>query len=320
MGTICAGSLLCHCRRVRPVEGGRKNSNSTHRIHRSGRARAFTTPRRTRKILRPGPLATGSLSPKVESRCRPSFRPDVIVNAAAYTAVDRAETEQSAATQINAEALGILAEEAKRQQAILVHYSTDYVFDGSATLPYTETDGTGPINEYGKSKLAGEQKITQPGGAHFILRTSWVYSPRGSNFLLKVLQLGSERDMLRVVNDQIGSPTPASVVGDATQAVLQHCRSFEHARNLSGVYHASCRGQTSWFEFAQTIFAQAREIRLRGLTAREVVPTSTKEYPSSTQRPHYSVLCCRKIGETFSFRAPEWQHALTAVIRKVPQK
>ncbi|HWH58319.1 MAG TPA: dTDP-4-dehydrorhamnose reductase [Terriglobales bacterium] len=249
-----------------------------------------------------------------------SFQPHVIVNAAAYTAVDRAETQKYEAMQINGEAPRILAEEAKRHQAILVHYSTDYVFDGSRASPYTENEPTSPVNQYGKSKLAGEKNILRIGGAHFILRTSWVYAPRGSNFLLKMLQLGGQRESLRVVSDQIGTPTPASVVADATLAVLQHCTSFQHARNLSGIYHATCRGETSWFEFARTIFFQARQNRVAGLRVREVFPISTAEYPTPCQRPKYSVLCCRKIRETFSFHAPEWQQALATVIRKLHQK
>ena len=320
MATICAGLLLCHYFSVSSVKAAAKTRilliGSTGQVgyellpRLAGLGEVLAPPRWQVDLSR-----TESIPKAIRS-----FRPHVIVNAAAYTAVDRAETEKNAAMQINGEAPGILAEEAKRQQAVLVHYSTDYVFEGSAVSPYRETDGTTPINEYGKTKLAGEQNITQVGGAHFILRTSWVYSPRGSNFLLKMLQLGSEREMVRVVNDQIGSPTSASVVADATLALLQHCTSFEHATTLSGIYHATCRGATSWFEFARTIFAQAQQIRIPGLRVREVFPISTAEYPTPSQRPKYSVLCCRKIRETFSFRAPEWHDALAAVIRKVHQK
>ena len=247
-----------------------------------------------------------------------SHQPHLIVNAAAYTAVDRAESDLDPAMQVNGTAPGILAEEARRHRAILVHYSTDYVFDGLKNSPYVETDTTAPINQYGKSKLAGEEKIMRAGGAYFILRTSWVYAPRGSNFLLKMLQLGSERESLRVVNDQICSPTSASVVANATMAVLQRCGEFEQARLLSGIYHASCGGQTSWFDFARAIFEEVRELRMPGLKVREVVPISSNEFPSSCQRPLYSVLSCEKIAQTFSFRPPNWQDELPQVIREVP--
>lgn len=245
------------------------------------------------------------------------IRPDIIVNAAAYTAVDRAETEPDVAMQVNGAAPGILAEEAKYLRALLVHYSTDYVFDGSKRSPYLEEDATQPLNQYGKSKLAGEREVAKAGGAYFILRTSWVYAARGSNFLLKMLQLGSEREVIRVVSDQIGSPTPASVVADATMAVLMRCSGFEAAQHVSGIYHATCDGQTSWFEFARAIFAQAEENGLAGLKVKEVLPISTNEFPSSCRRPSYSVLSCNKIEQTFAFRTPDWREELTKVMRLI---
>lgn len=245
-----------------------------------------------------------------------SISPRIIVNAAAYTAVDRAETDAETAMQVNATAPKILAEEAKRLQAVLVHYSTDYVFDGCKRSPYLEQDATNPLNQYGKSKLAGEQNVAEVGGAYFILRTSWVYGPRGSNFLLKMLQLGSEREKVRVVNDQIGSPTSASVVADATMAVLRRCcAGFEHSQRFSGIYHATCSAQTSWFEFARAIFALARENQLTQLKINEVLPVSTEEFPSACRRPSYSVLCCDKISQTFGFRAPDWRQELHTVMR-----
>lgn len=245
-----------------------------------------------------------------------SISPRIIVNAAAYTAVDRAETDAETAMQVNATAPKILAEEAKRLQAVLVHYSTDYVFDGCKRSPYLEQDATNPLNQYGKSKLVGEQNVAEVGGAYFILRTSWVYSPRGSNFLLRMLQLGSEREMVRVVNDQIGSPTSASVVADATMAVLGRCcAGFEHSQTLSGIYHATCSAQTSWFEFARAIFALVRENHLMQLKINEVLPVSTEEFPSACRRPSYSVLSCGKISQTFGFLAPDWRQELHRVMR-----
>lgn len=257
-----------------------------------------------------------SIRDAVRSTC-----PNIIVNAAAYTAVDRAETETELAMQVNAIGPGILAEEAKRCRALLVHYSTDYVFDGSKRCPYTEQDATHPLNQYGKTKLTGEQNVAQAGGAHFILRTSWVYAPRGSNFLLKMLQLGSERESLRVVSDQTGSPTPASLVADATMSILRRfCTAQKDAPDLSGIYHVACSGETSWFQFAQAIFAHARKSTPAHLKIRETLPISTEEFPSPCQRPRYSVLSCEKIAQTFAFRAPEWQKELSGVMRLIAEQ
>lgn len=250
-----------------------------------------------------------------------SIHPNVIVNAAAYTAVDRAETEPELAMQVNGIAPGILAEEAKRSRALLVHYSTDYVFDGLKGSPYLEEDATHPLNQYGRSKLAGEQNIARLGGAYFILRTSWVYANRGSNFLLKMLRLGSEREVLRVVSDQTGSPTSASVVADATMTLLRRCcTAFGDAAGLPGIYHATCSGQASWFEFARAIFAGAQETSQIALKVKEILPITAEEFSSSCQRPCYSVLSCDKIAKRFAFQAPDWREELSKVVRMLAER
>lgn len=244
-----------------------------------------------------------------------SVRPGIIVNAAAYTSVDCAEKDAESAMEINGTAPGVLAQEAKEHGAILVHYSSDYVFDGTKRVPYEESDATAPLNQYGKSKLAGENNIRQIGGAYFILRTSWVYSTRLSNFFLKMLELGRERELLRVVNDQVGSPTSAAVVADATVALLQSCGPvFENASRIAGIYHATCSGATSWFEFAREIFSQVRAANVLDLKVSEVLPISSSQYPSPAQRPSYSVLCCHKISQACVFRPPNWQEELSRVI------
>jgi dTDP-4-dehydrorhamnose reductase len=266
------------------------------------------------------PLSRSQLDlaePEAVRRAIRDIRPNIIVNAAAYTAVDRAEAEPDVAMQVNGVAPGILAEEASHLRALLVHYSTDYVFDGSKQSPYDEQDPTRPLNQYGKSKLAGEHNVARMGGAYFTLRTSWVYSHRGSNFLLKMLQLGCEREVIRVVSDQIGSPTPASVVADATMAVLARCSGFEAAQHVSGIYHATCDGQTSWFEFASAIFARAQENGLVRLKVKEVLPVSTDEFPSPCRRPSYSVLSCKKIGQAFALRIPDWRDELNKIMRLI---
>ena len=252
-----------------------------------------------------------------------ALRPAVIVNAAAYTAVDRAESEPQVAMAVNATAPGILAEEARRCRALLVHYSTDYVFDGSKRTPYLEGDATGPLNEYGRTKLLGEQRVAAAGGAYFILRTGWVYSRGGRNFLLTMLRLASEREELRVVDDQIGTPTPAAVIADATLTLLQPHRrateeAYEQACRLAGIYHAGCSGETSWFRFALAIFAQARKSGWgAGLRVTSVVPTTTEQYPTPARRPLYSVLCKDKIHRAFGIEPPPWEDGLAAVMRQV---
>ncbi len=251
-----------------------------------------------------------------------ALEPAVIVNAAAYTAVDRAESERELAGRINAIAPGILAEEAARARALLVHYSTDYVFDGSKQSPYREDDATAPVNEYGRSKLLGEQRVAAAGGAYLILRTGWIYASRGRNFLLTMLRLGAEREELRVVDDQVGTPTTAAVVAEATLAALAACRRpgsslYDGARSLSGIYHVGCGGQTSWHRFALAIFAAARAGATGPkLKVTRVTPITTAEYPTPAQRPRYSVLSKEKAERAFGFPPPPWEEGLAQVMRQ----
>jgi dTDP-4-dehydrorhamnose reductase len=232
--------------------------------------------------------------------------PDIIINAAAYTAVDKAESDTDAAMQINGIAPGILAEEAARRNALLVHYSTDYVFNGKHHKPYTEEDVTDPRSVYGETKLAGDQAIQQVGGRYLIFRTSWVYGLRGQNFLLTMRRLAKERNELRVVSDQIGAPTWCRNIADATAQTLAQVHSPLHVQSietLSGIYNLTNDGHTNWCEFAQNIVA-------RSLNPPVVLPISTAEYPVSAPRPAYSVLSNDKLARTFGVRLPAWDIAL----------
>jgi dTDP-4-dehydrorhamnose reductase len=229
-------------------------------------------------------------------------RPQLIVNAAGYTAVDKAETEGAVAFAINGRAPGILAEEAKRLGAVLIHYSTDYVFDGRRSTPYDEESPTGPLNVYGASKREGECAIAQSGAHAVVFRTSWVYGMRGSNFLLTILKLARERDELRIVADQIGAPNWCRTVSDATAAAV--ARGIPWLAERSGLYHLTSSGETSWHGFAQAIIGDAPRPR--------VVPIATSEYPTPARRPAYAVLSTRKFDAAFGYRLPDWREALAA--------
>jgi dTDP-4-dehydrorhamnose reductase len=259
------------------------------------------------------------------SRTIREIRPQVIVNAAAYTAVDQAETHETAARAVNAEAPGLMAEEAKKIGAVLVHYSTDYVFDGSKKEPYDEMDAVNPLNAYGKTKLWGEQAIRSSGLPHLIFRTSWVYARRGGNFLLTILRIATEREELRIVSDQVGAPTCASVVAAATAKILSRIcernnRSFVFSE-VSGTYHMSAAGQTTWYDFAETILEEAKATshnlnwlaaatQGRRLITRRVIPISTKEFGSPTARPAYSILSNSRLNQTFGVALPDWRTQL----------
>lgn len=239
-----------------------------------------------------------------------SARPDVILNAAAYTAVDRAESEPDLARSINAVAPGVLAEEALRLGALLVHYSTDYVFDGSKTGSWLETDDTNPLNVYGATKLAGERAIEQVGGSFLIFRTSWVYGAHGKNFLFTMLRLGRERERLSIVDDQIGAPTTASQLAEATRDIVLSVRK-EKANSMagwSGVYHMTCRGSVSWCGFARAIFERAG-VLLDGKKP-EVGPISSNEYPTPAKRPRNSIMSNEKLNARFGIRLASWESAL----------
>ena len=236
--------------------------------------------------------------------------PDVVVNAAAYTAVDQAETDREAAFRVNAEAPAALARACAECDALLVHYSTDYVFDGNATRPYREDDPTAPLGVYGESKLAGEAAIRDSGARHAILRTAWVYAAHGRNFLRTMLRLVGERDALRVVADQVGAPTPASWIADATAAMLR--RGIDGA----GTWHVVADGETSWHGFASAIM---REAVAAGLLARApgVLPIGTADYPTPARRPAYSVLDTARLQRDFGLRPPGWETGLRATLREL---
>jgi dTDP-4-dehydrorhamnose reductase len=244
------------------------------------------------------------------------LRPALVVNAAAYTAVDEAESEPGLAYRINAEAPAILCEEARSVGAALVHYSTDYVFDGTKTDAYVESDAPAPLNVYGASKLAGEQAVTSGGVPYLVLRLSWVYAARGHNFLLTMLRLAGQRKPLRIVNDQFGAPTPAPDVARATADILARClesgdASFADAiQPVTGTYHLSCAGRTMWYEFARTIFADCE------LTV-DATPVSTAEYPAPAKRPRNSMLSNEKLHRTFGVLLPDWQAGLRSVLAQL---
>jgi dTDP-4-dehydrorhamnose reductase len=229
--------------------------------------------------------------------------PDVVVNAAAYTAVDRAESEPDAAFRANAEAPRRIADACAQRDALVLHYSTDCVFDGRGTRPYREADPTDPLGVYGASKLAGEQAIRDSGARHLIFRTAWVYAPHGSNFLCTMLRLAAERDELRVVADQIGSPTPAALIADVSSRILQRLPSE------SGTWHLTASGDTSWFGFAAAIIDGAHA---RGLIARRprITPIATTDYPTPAARPRYSVLDTAALRRDFAVVLPEWNAGL----------
>ncbi|KVL26794.1 dTDP-4-dehydrorhamnose reductase [Burkholderia sp. MSMB1835] len=236
------------------------------------------------------------------------LKPSIIVNPAAYTAVDKAETDVDAARRLNADVPRAFAEEAARLGAALVHYSTDYVFDGTKEGAYVETDATNPQNVYGLTKLEGEQAIAATGCAHLILRTSWVYGRRGKNFLLTMLKLGSERPELRVVADQIGAPTWSKTIATATAHIVAQALAADDAdwwAQRSGVYHFTSAGATSWQGFAEAIFTHAM-----GERAPKVLPIPASDYPVPAKRPSNSRLSHDKLTEAFGLRLPDWADAL----------
>jgi dTDP-4-dehydrorhamnose reductase len=242
-------------------------------------------------------------------------RPDVIVNTAAYTAVDRAEQDETLATRINGEAVGELGAWAAAHGALVVHYSTDYVFDGMATTPYPVEAPTGPLGAYGRSKLAGEEALRASGADHLILRTAWVYAPHGHNFLRTMLRLGTEREELRVVADQQGSPTSAAMIVRASLAALD--RGLAEARTAPrGTYHLVAGGHVSWYGFATAIFEDAHSL---GLIARvpKVVPVPSVEYPTLARRPAWSVMETTKFSADFNVMLPQWRTELKNVIRQL---
>jgi dTDP-4-dehydrorhamnose reductase len=245
------------------------------------------------------------------------IKPDVIVNAAAYTAVDKAEQEEALATTVNGTAVGVLADESRKAGILLLHYSTDYVFDGAKQAPYTEEDVPHPINAYGRSKLAGETAMRQAGGAYVILRTSWIYAGRGHNFVRTILRLAGERDELRVVDDQIGAPTWARDMADATALIVRAARQEQAAGDFaSGVFNLTASGATSWHGFAKAILDDAMR---HGLLQRvpDLKPIASAEYPTPAARPKNSLLACERLGKRFGVGLPDWRQGLSACIEEM---
>lgn len=263
-------------------------------------------------------------------------RPSVIINAAAYTAVDRAEEEEALARAINADAPGVIAAEAKRIGALLVHYSTDYVFDGSKGSPYNEDDATGPVSAYGRSKLAGEEAIRAIGAPHLIFRTAWVYATSGKNFPLTILRLAANRDELRIVSDQRGAPTWSREIAAATARVLKQrvepytAEAIAKLADLSGTYHLTAAGETTWHEFGVAILERCSQIQPQTawlasatnglpLKAKRVIPITTADYPTPASRPAYSILSNKRFARTFGFSMPDWLVQLSRALASEPQ-
>lgn len=246
--------------------------------------------------------------------------PSLIVNAAAYTAVDQAEEKSDLVMTINGVAPGVMAEEAKRIGASIIHYSTDYVFDGIKATPYTEEDKPQPLSYYGRSKLAGEEAIRAAGASYLIVRTSWVYGTRGRNFLLTVLKLASERNELKIVDDQIGAPTWSRMIAETTADILaQHLITGNNDANPfiheSGIYNLSASGQTSWYGFAKSILSHTIT-RMRSKTV-HVIPISSAEYPSTAQRPRNSLLNHEKTIRRYGLVMPDWEDALKLCLEEM---
>jgi dTDP-4-dehydrorhamnose reductase len=255
-------------------------------------------------------------------------RPQWIVNAAAYTAVDQAEKDEATARAINEGAPAVIAEEAKKIGAALVHYSTDYVFDGSKKSPYEETDAPNPINVYGKTKLGGERAIQESGALHLILRTEWVYATEGRNFLLTILRLATQKQELRIVADQIGSPTSSREIAVATVRVISQLLDrkdgLHSLANIGGIYHMTASGETSWYDFAKAILDEASSATrtvpwvnsanngMPFITER-IIPIITEEYPTSARRPAYSVLSTTRLRDRFGVRLPSWRAQLQSL-------
>lgn len=253
-------------------------------------------------------------------------RPDVIVNCAAYTAVDRAETDREAAHAANVVGPGVLGEEAKRCGALLLHFSTDYVYDGSKPAPYVEEDPVNPLSVYGATKLEGEQAVAASGAAHLVLRTSWVYGPRGRNFLFTMLRLARERPELRIVDDQKGAPTSSRALARLVREILDRGGDIEaisrdeieRVSSASGIYHATAAGATTWFGFARAIFDEmARQDRL-AFAAPRLVPIATRDYPTPARRPANSVMSNEKLRAAFGVSIADWRAGLEEVVSAIP--
>lgn len=243
------------------------------------------------------------------------YQPHIIVNATAYTAVDKAETEAEQALLINGQAVGFLAEQAKLHNSWLIHYSTDYVFDGSGTTAWQETAQTNPLNSYGHTKLAGEEAIRSVAGHYLILRTSWVYGAYGHNFIKTILRLAREKETLSIIADQIGAPTGAELIADVTAQCIDKLNPA-----LTGIYHLAASGETSWHGFASHIVEQAKGFLNEALIVKEINPIATEAYPTPAKRPHNSRLNSDKLTTTFDLNLPAWQLGVNRVIAEILSK
>ena len=263
----------------------------------------------------PEPLRADFAQPESLRALVQRVQPQVIVNAAAHTAVDKAESEPEFARTLNATAPGVLAQEAQRTGALLVHYSTDYVFDGSGSAPRTESSPTGPLSVYGRTKLEGEELITRSGCAHVILRTSWVYAARGGNFARTMLRLAAERDALNVIDDQIGAPTGADLLADVTAHVI---RAVQAQPALQGLYHCVAAGETSWFEYARFVieWARARGQNIK-VAPEAIAPIATSAYPTPAERPLNSRLDTHKLQAAFGLQLPHWQQGVQRMLMEI---
>ena len=244
-----------------------------------------------------------------------ALRPDVIVNAAAHTAVDKAESEPELARLLNATTPGLVAEEAAKLGAWMIHYSTDYVFDGSGEQAWSEADATGPLSVYGSTKLEGEALIRASGAKHLILRTSWVYAARGGNFAKTMLRLAQERDRLTVINDQFGAPTGADLLADVTAHAIRH---LQHKPEDAGLYHCVAGGTTTWCEYAKFVISEAQKIKPElQIKATEVAPVPTSAFPTPAQRPHNSRLDTSRLQLTFGLPLPHWEHGVQRMLTEI---
>lgn len=261
------------------------------------------------------PLAADFSRPEGLRALVRAFAPDVIVNAAAHTAVDKAESEPDLARAINATAPGVLAAEAAARGALLVHYSTDYVFDGSGSAPRAEDAPTGPLSVYGRTKLEGEELIRASGARHLILRTSWVFAARGGNFARTMLKLAAERDALNVIDDQVGAPTGAELLADVTAHAIG---AVQRNPALAGTYHCVAGGETTWFDYARFVieWARGRGVALK-VAPDAIRPVPTSSYPTPAQRPLNSRLSTAKLQQAFGLRLPPWQAGVARMLTEI---
>lgn len=244
-----------------------------------------------------------------------ALRPDVIVNAAAHTAVDKAQSETDLARRLNAEAPAVLAEAAQAAGALLVHYSTDYVFDGSGTTPWVESAPTGPLNVYGQTKLDGERAIAAACARHLIFRTCWVYAARGGNFAKTMLRLAADREKLTVIDDQFGAPTGAELIADVTAHSIR--QTLQRPQD-AGIYHLAAGGETTWNGYARYVVDTARAIKPElKLAVNEVAPVPTSAFPTPAQRPHNSRLDTTRLQQTFGLRLPAWQQGVARMLNEI---